>query len=275
MSKTYILYHSPCSDGLGARYAAWKKFGDNAEYIGVNYGEPVPDLNAWSDVYIIDFSYPKAILEQVKARMNKLIVLDHHKTAMEDLKDLPYAIFDMNKSGAVLAWEYFHPGVPIPTLLEMIQDRDLWKWRLPGTRNVLNYLTIHGDDVSTWDELIPLRGYVFGKGEVISKYQDKLIESGARDYKLKFVVIDGKKVGITNTTVLPSEIGARICEEHDVDYSATYFISKDGEVCLSFRSKAPHGFDVSAVAKSLGGGGHKHASGARMSLTKLQEWLGE
>ena len=133
----YVLYHANCFDGTGAKFAAWKRFGDAAYYIPVQYGKPFPDmvkLGPETDVYILDFSYPRDFLEELHSKVHKLVVLDHHKTAQADLAGLDYAKFDMNKSGAVLAWEYFHPGKVVPDMLRLIQDGDLWKFEFAETK---------------------------------------------------------------------------------------------------------------------------------------------
>ena len=115
----YVLYHKNCMDGKGAAYAAWKKFGESAKYIEVNYGEPVPEMTDASEIYILDFSYPKDVLYKM-AETAKVVVLDHHKTAQADLEGVEFAKFDMTKSGAVLAWEYFHPNSPTPMSLSQL-----------------------------------------------------------------------------------------------------------------------------------------------------------
>src|SRR5690606_18083449 len=115
--------------------------------IPVHYKEPLPKLlvdyyenlntRNKAEVYILDFSYNKETLLHLSHFVKKIVVLDHHITAKEDLEDLPFAFFDMDKSGAVLAWEYFRPGVPVPKLLLHVQDRDLWKFKLDNTAEIL------------------------------------------------------------------------------------------------------------------------------------------
>ena len=169
--------------------------------------------------------------------------------------------------------EYFHPEKPVPDLLQMIQDRDLWKWKIPGSNNVLNYLEVHGDDVTTWDEILPLRGFIYRDGEIISRYQQRLIDKAISRDDTRIVNIDGHRVILLNSTVFPSEIGSSLCEKHgkEVDYSMTYTINANGLACLSIRSIGD--FDVSKIALKYGGRGHRNAAGAKVSLSKLQEWL--
>ena len=128
-----VLYHAHCRDGFGAAYAAWKRLGDKATYIPCKYGDPPPGVSG-KNVIILDFSYPREIVEKMYEEANSLIILDHHKSAMEDLCDLDFAWFSEDHSGAFLAWHFFHPGEDVPKFISYIEDRDLWKWKLPYSR---------------------------------------------------------------------------------------------------------------------------------------------
>lgn len=277
MSNNFVLYHADCMDGLGAKYAAWKKFGNDATYIPVEYKKPVPEIPDGSNVYIVDFSYPRDELEALRKRCLSLVVRDHHKTAEEALKGLDYAFFDMNKSGAVLAWEYFHPKVPVPKLLLHIQDRDLWQWKLSDTREILNLLGLEKEDFEAWEclekELEPTNSNLWltlTLGRTISNYEDNYIEQ--RCEKARLGTYLGFRVAIYNTTLLGSEIGSKLCEAKEIDFSIGYFIKPEGKVSLSFRSIGD--FDVTPFAKGLGGGGHKNASGAIVDLDFLRVLYG-
>ena len=37
--KPLVIYHASCADGFGAAFAAWLKFGDDAEYVACSYGK--------------------------------------------------------------------------------------------------------------------------------------------------------------------------------------------------------------------------------------------
>lgn len=279
----YVLYHASCLDGAGARLAAWLKFGDEARYKAVQYKQPLPsDLNGSLDnsndeVYILDFSYPKDILEELKTRVKSLVVLDHHKTAMDDLKDLDYAIFDMNKSGATLAWNYFHADKPVPNLFRYIEDRDLWKFDLDHTREICSYAMMYMYDNRILNGLIDdvedinSDSYikVVSMGSSICLYEDKQIESSIK--KAKLTTYKGYKIALLNLTSLISQTGEALYEQLPIDFSITYFITNDGKVVLSFRSKGD--MDVSVLAKELGGGGHKNACGAVVDFDFLKQLL--
>lgn len=273
MCKTYILYHAACMDGTGARFAAWKKFGDEAEYIAVQYGKPLPEMEPKSRVFIVDFSYPREVLEQLRSTHQELVVLDHHKTAQEALEGFPGCIFDMNRSGAVMAWEYFHPGVPVPVLLQYVQDRDLWKWTMKNTAEVHMGLQTLKASMSKWNEASrPGAGLMrlMETGKVLKEKQDQVVENAIKNH-VKVIDFCGYKVGVTNQSDNASEIGNAICAIEGVDFGIVYCITKDDDVLLSLRSVGE--MDVGAIAKIYGGGGHKNASGCRLPLKDLPFFL--
>ena len=132
-SVDLVLYHDNCNDGFGAAYAAWKLLGNRAEYIACSHGDPPPDVKG-KKVVILDFSYSNQVTKKLIADAEDLWVIDHHKSAMVELHDISSTHFDMTKSGAMLAWDFFHPGKESPKFIQYIQDRDLWKWELPYSK---------------------------------------------------------------------------------------------------------------------------------------------
>lgn len=271
----YVLYHAHCTDGTGSKYAAWKKYGNKAKYIAVNYGQPVPEMVAGSEVYIVDFSYPRDVLKSLQALHKSVVVLDHHKTAEEDLKGMNHCHFNMHKSGCVMAWEYFHPGVSVPGLLLDIQDRDLWLFKRPNSKAIHAALNMLEGNMALWDMAatteVDYRDLV-SSGRLLLKRQDMAVKSAVKG-KVKTIQFCGCKCGISNSTDLASEIGNGICLSEDlkVDFAVIYCITNKDDVLLSFRSTED--FDVSQLAKKFGGGGHKNASGAVVSLETLAKIL--
>ena len=285
----YVLFHKGCMDGTGAAFAAHKFFSEQTaiepvKYIPVQYGGPFPDIHMCKEtaIYILDFSYDRKTLVDVHSKVGKLVVLDHHKTAQEELMGLEFAHFDMGKSGAVLAWEYFHPGKPIPDLLRYIQDRDLWKFELPGTKPIFsalvnrNVLTqpVNAPD-SPFVKLInvTIQNHGFDKliheGKLLDQYRDNLITSYGKSKSGKVMLTEwsGLKVGVYNLNFFISEAGTLVYSNLDVDFSMSYFITDLGVWVFSLRS-ADNKADVGAIAKSFGGGGHAHAAGFSMDFQK-------
>lgn len=255
MKKVYILYHKNCTDGFGAAYSAWKKFKDSAEYIEVNYNEPVPTLEKNSIIYILDFCYKKNTLLKLMQE-SEVIILDHHFTAKENIVFSNYHIYDENRSGAKIAWNYFHPNVE-NELIEYISDKDLSRFILPFSKEIISSLESYPRDFNVWDKLS------------ISKLKEEgshILRNKKNEIKLSldkvfFTQIGGHVVPVINTSVFMSEIAEQLLEEFpEYPFSATfYFFEKDGIIFKkwSLRSK---NFDISHVAEKLGGGGHKFAS---------------
>lgn len=269
MSNIYVLYHGNCQDGLGAKRAAYYRFKDDATYIPVFYHKPMPEIPDGAEVYILDFSYPREELLRLHSR-TVLTVIDHHKTAAEELRGLGFAFFDMEKSGAVLAWEYFNPEIPVPKILLRIQDRDIWRWQYKDTKDVLSMVTLAGENFDLWDDLENNYEDTIKNGKAVSAYQDHCVKKGVEPDKFKIVTYKGHKAALVCCTHMVSEICNALCLTPmlGVDFTIGFFITPEGTAALSFRSDG--NFDVSVLAKELGGGGHKPAAGASM---KLQDFV--
>ena len=277
--KIYILFHRGCMDGAGARFAAWKKFGSRATYIDVQYREPLPEMEDGSEVYILDFSYSRDILEQLNKRMSKLVVLDHHETAKNDLQDLPYATFNMKKSGAMMAWEYFHPEKSIPEILYLVQDRDLWQFQMPDTKKFHAGFQTRREYMNDWEKAADasqegryLMQSIKNEGRLILQYEEAQIKTLLS--RVKYVRFLHTRVGIVNSSVLKDELAEAIYANKDnpVQAAIVYTIEPESQkALLSFRG-APD-TDWSWVARHLGGGGHKRSCNAAVDLTTLQQIL--
>lgn len=290
--KTYILYHSNCPDGTGAALAAWLKLGSDAEYIPVSYGQPTPEIEAGSIVYILDFSYPRDVLIHLNENVtNKLVVLDHHATAEKDLAGLPFCTFDMNKSGAVLAWEYFHSGKPVPMFILYLQDRDLWKFELPLSREVSAAIGSYEFTVASFDAISgigrpdePLYiARLQDEGRGCLRLKNQQVQNMVKHHRWAYLHLPLKKITfskelepggngeptapitteimpVSNASVFFSEVGEALLEKYPSMQCAAYYSDRaDGKRQWGLRSRK--GFDCSAVAKVFGGGGHPQAAG--------------
>lgn len=421
--RPLILYHNHCPDGFCAAWVAHRQFGGGADYIPVQYGQPPPDV-AGRDVFIVDFSYKRAVLLEMAEKANSVVVLDHHRTAEEDLRPLcreldgvrrvplsngefayvdvedlkkvsvyswsravrggaiaysgggrenakmvymhrlvmeaPEGLlvdhknrntldnrklnlrfatkkqnaanmdrgrvfkgvtghdgawqaqitvdgnnrylgtfsspqeaaaaydtaakeqfgefarcnfgerdelfpanceirFDMGKSGARLAWEYFFPGEVAPWLVDYTEDRDLWRWQLEESREVNACLASWPWTFEEWDRLAydsTAVAHFAVEGTAILRYQQQQITSicaHAREVEL-----DGHKILAVNTSTLFSEVAGKLAEGRP--FGAAWFFRGDGKAQWSLRSREG-GIDVSEIAKRRGGGGHFAAAG--------------
>jgi oligoribonuclease NrnB/cAMP/cGMP phosphodiesterase (DHH superfamily) len=264
--KTYVLYHGKCYDGFGAAYSAWKTLGDAAEYIPVAYGVEPPKMEKGT-VYILDFSYDKDTMLKICDAMDFVVVIDHHNTAEQNFNGLSHphltAIFDMTKSGARLAWEFFHKdAATAPQLIFHIEDRDLWKFHIDGSKEVHKALLSYPMDFKLWDSFDVDKLKV--EGIALERMHSRLV---ADICDTSWVGKIGKdKVPMVNTSIAWSEVGHAMLQKNpDYKYVAS-FTEFENEVMWSLRSRGD--FDCSEVSKKYGGGGHKQASGFKRKKRK-------
>lgn len=264
---THVLYHGNCPDGMTASWVAWTFLKDSEiKYIPVGYGKEPPELPKDALVLIVDFSYPRDVLLKIKENVGKLVVLDHHKTAEEALRGLDFCRFDLLKSGAMLCWEYFYPDVnfsDIPPLVTYAQDRDLWLWKLPHSREFSAAVWSYDKTNESWDAINKMKfNDIINQGTAILRYSKQLVEQMVSHAIVRDIEFDGKVVRMpdVNATVLQSEVCERLMELYpEYPAAATYRRNRDDITTYSLRSKGD--FDVSALAKTKGGGGHKNAAG--------------
>ncbi len=272
--KFLCIYHGNCADGFGAAWAVRHALGgSNVEFIAGTYGMVAPDV-ADSLVLIVDFSFPWEVLQHMAESAHAVLVIDHHKSAAEALAGLPAApanftawslrlpklstVFDMDRSGAGLTWDFFFPFNHRPALINHIEDRDLWRFRLDGTREVMANVFSHPQDFSTWDALMTMPAEAHcNSGEAIERKHHKdvaeLVTKGKRR-----VTIGGYDVPVANLPyTMFSDAGSLMAEGEP--FAACYTDTAQHRQ-FSLRS-TDAGLDVSEVAKLYGGGGHRNAAG--------------
>lgn len=263
-----ILYHANCDDGFGAAYAAWTHFGDNAEYRPVQYGDPVLlETLVGRQVFILDFSFSPDVIGAMSQVATQVTMLDHHKSAAEQWQDIvpvtnAVITFDMDRSGAQMSWDHFHPDVARPILIEHIGDRDLWRFALPDTKAFCAGLSILPTTFEAWHTVTP--DTLIASGRVIVEFQQHQID-GVMSRELRPVTLGGYHGLAANVINNTSEVGHEIAKRSGT-FSLTFSIKGDDVIC-SLRSVAP--FDVSEIAKRYGGGGHAQASGFTMTLNRF------
>lgn len=263
---THILYHAECADGFGAAYAAWKILGDNASYIPVQHGDPPPPLPKDAKVAIVDFSYKRDIILEIADNVEEIVILDHHTTAQDELEGLPFATFDLTKSGARMAWEYWHPETDVPEMIAYIEDKDLWLWNLEQSKEFSVALHSYPMTFDVWSKLTT--EHLKLEGVALLRLQEQMIQSAVN--RVRFEELFGYKVPVVNATEFRSEIANYLCKLHpEVPFAAAYHYDKNGDLSWSLRSIGD--FDVAALARKVGGGGHKNASGFTGQPPRMSE----
>jgi len=267
MSKKLCIYHGNCADGFTAAWVVKEKFGkENVDFHAAIYGEPAPDVIG-RDVIIVDFSYKRDVMEALIMDSNSLLVLDHHKSAEEDLRglDTEYEddkveiVFDMERSGAMIAWDYFNKGSEAPFLVQYVQDRDLWKFELPNSKEFTAALFSIPYKFKAWGEAASADPEdIIDEGVAILRKHNKDIAEFITANKDRRMMIAGHDVPVINVPyTLGSDTCAILCQGEPF---AAYYYDLGLDRKFGLRS-TPDGLDVSEVAASFGGGGHKNAAG--------------
>ena len=316
MKPDICIYHGNCADGFTAAWAVWRRFGDAVQYVPGTYGAPPPDVTG-KNVVIVDFSYKRPVLAEMLKSANSILVLDHHKTAEADLAQgfteegrflsmadytgvvdwqrylenlaqddcenagkLVYTLFDMSRSGAGIAWDFFHPGAERPELVNYAEDRDLWKFKLPGAREINAYIFAHEYTFRNWDKLhfqfsdhMILQSCIDAGGAIEMKHHKDIAElvTALR----REMCIGGRWVPVANLPyTLTSDAGHLMCKPYASPnlqgeivmppFAACYWDTPAGRVFSLRSDDSLGGADVSLVAKAFGGGGHKNAAGFTM-----------
>ncbi|EJM94710.1 DHHA1 domain-containing protein [Pseudomonas sp. GM67] len=278
-TATLCIYHANCADGFGAAWVVRKAQGPDVEFHSAHYGDPAPDVTG-KNVIIVDFSYKYDVLVELADKAASVLVIDHHKTAIADLADVPpaelhfeaqqknstgklHALFDMNRSGAGLTWDFFFPVQPRPPLINHIEDRDLWLFKLEGTREIMADLFSYPQDFATWDRLFADEiNWIRLDGVAINRQHQKTVADLVRTTK-RCMLIGGHDVPVANLPFMFASDAGAVMAEGEL-FSGSYFDTPDGR-SFSLRS-TDAGMDVSEIAKQYGGGGHRNAAGFKVSF---------
>ena len=295
-----VIYHGNCLDGFGAAYAAQKVLADGATYLPMDYDSPFRnDIDALSRtldtaklsdtrIYILDFSFPKAAFDKLLDQAAHVVLLDHHKSAFEDLageyrpgmscvspKGGNYDIWlDDTKSGAVLAWEWFL-GTPLPHAYRLIDDRDRFVLKMHDSHAFhAGCFLARPWTFASFEDMITYPEKYVKQGEAVIRYESNL----ANDLLARAVrecdiatpdgsVVKGlavncnKHMHTTMGNLLASQCGT---------FGLCWYTGSDGMTHCGIRSI---GMDVQKIAKAFGGGGHERASGFRVPMKILQSWI--
>lgn len=276
-----VIYHARCPDGFGAALAAWLFYEGRAEFLPCDHGdaravEDLPQLDGRA-VYILDFSFAPDLLREIERRAAKLVLLDHHKSAAEKLTGFACRCgvvhFDMQRSGARLAWDYFQADRSTPALVRYIEDRDLWNWAYPESAGFLAALDMEPMDFERWAEIASydeaqLADFM-SRGQAMDEKFRKLAQDMA--VNAEPIVFQGHAGLMLNAPGAFHSLLGDILSRQSGSYALLWTAAKGGVVKVGLRSQK--GFDCIPLAESMGGGGHAQACGFRMKSERLAELL--
>ena len=309
--KPLVIYHGgECADGFGAAFAAWLKLGDNAEYLPMDYGKvktpedfdmKVSLAAKGNTIYILDFSFPSEVMGALFQHAKRVEWYDHHKSAFEmwcgkyepgmefyDVVDSKHYIgLDDNRSGAMLAWHNFHPGTEVPMLIQHIDDRDRWRFKLEGSKELHAALNSYRPwTFEQWWRLFydkpglgtNKRADMIQEGTALLRAHSQQVQSALKQAIKCKIVIKTEQYGCTGErglaanapSFLASDLGEELARK-SVTFGLVWSMAADRMAHCSLRSNG--GYDVSAIAKCFGGGGHRNAAGFSTDIDTLMSWL--
>ena len=276
--RPLVIYHgNSCPDGFASALAAWLFYEGKAEFLGLDHGDirtlaDLPDMTGRA-VYILDFSFSTEIMFGIDAQAAKLVMLDHHKSAAEQLTGFACRCgevhFDMHKSGSRLAWEFFQPDKPLPDLVRFIEDRDIWVWQYPESAAFLAALDMEPFDFAHWAAMAAFDAaqlqQFMARGQAMDDKFNKLaadIAEGAQAF-----VFNGQPGLMVNApSVFHSLVGDKLSAKSGT-FALMWSATKGGVIKVGLRSQ--RNFDCIALARSMGGGGHAQACGFKMGAEQL------
>lgn len=264
MSLPLVIYHGGCVDGYTAAWCFWKKYGDQAEYIGARHDSNAPNVSG-RDVYLVDFCYKRPEVVKMVQTANSVTLIDHHKTAIEATDRMPglktFLSRNDDRCGAILAWEFLYKDNDPPPIFKYIDARDRWQKNIQGTDEISAWLHNYDFEWYQWDKLMMADENAIRKmiedGALIVSVRKRDLRKILRSTTRR-MTIGGHNVPAANIPhTLISEAGHELCQGED--FSACYYDTKNGRK-FELRSEEK-GMDVSLIAEQYGGGGHQHAAG--------------
>lgn len=282
-----VIYHGGCPDGFTAAWAVKTAYpNSNIEYIPYRYGQDPPDVTG-KVVVIVDFSFKRETLMQMALEAKYLVILDHHKSAKDDLEGLQLEnseiVFDMDRSGAQIAWDYFHLQDSRPWFVDYVADRDLWRHELPNTREISQTLVFDGyfwattagarpfNDFTKLDSLMECppdetKDQMAKRGATLLEAKNRECEMYSIAAKPAALTVNNKKykVGLAGCPrAYRSDVGHLITKTLDCDFAAVYWYDfHSDEWWISCRGKDDSDIDLSEITSQLSnGGGHPKAAG--------------
>lgn len=280
MVKSTCIYHAGCPDGFGAAFAVWRAWGDEGRYVPRGHDDPLtPEEFEGQRVVFVDIAPPPGALQALGAAAGELVVLDHHVSARDRLTSDPQLLamlraaghtihFDLGHSGAVLAWQHFHPEAEVPELLRYVEDQDLWRWRLPHTREVNSAIAASPRTFAAWDALLAASvEELAAEGAPIARAQRTEVTRALR--YAHPIALGEHRVEAVNARQHRALIGHELASRaaFGIPCGAVYRV-QGRRVDVSVYSVGD--FDVAALAAAFGGGGHRNAAGFSIPL---EDWL--
>jgi oligoribonuclease NrnB/cAMP/cGMP phosphodiesterase (DHH superfamily) len=305
--KVHIFYHKRDLDGQCS--GAIARYGfllddikpEEIEMWPYDYGEPfpfnqVPDGDA---VWMVDVTTnPYETMLRINEKYH-LFVLDHHKSFIESdvAKQLRETILEIGTAACELSWKEFIPGEDMPDLVRLLgrydiwdnADKNLWENKImptqmgmrmrmtdPGTEEGFSFWKKYFDDfLDKTERMFPkidrhylnVEDEVQKSGKTIIQYQETEDAKAINFYSFE-AKFEGLNAICLNSTRFNSQVYKTVWDPDKYDLMLAW-VSVKGETCTVSLYTTKDDLDVSEIAKSFGGGGHKQAAGFQCEEVKV------
>lgn len=259
-----ILYHKHCVDGFTGAWVAHKKFGDTASYVPVSRGEIIPQGLEGKEVYVVDFSFSKDEVLYAESIAKSFVVIDHHISSKEDVESAKKHLFNVEFSGAYLAYMYFFPEKEVPLFVRYVSEGDTFLRRLPHDELYMPYVHALPFEFAEYDRLETMFESEEGikhlteLSRVVNLCEDKVFAPLLNS--IHFVELEGVVMPAINAT-LPIHLRSIVLHKIYQKFPpvALCYRYDEGEWKCSLRSNG--NFDCTSIATKYGGGGHRGSAG--------------
>ena len=283
----HYIYHANCTDGLTAVAIAVQPQQETGNLyttapMAHHHKIDVQEL-AGKSVCFLDFSVSKEIMIDILEVAERVTVIDHHVSVHKELSEIKHAnfeyIYDINKSGAGLTWDFFI-GTDYPYFVELVQDRDIWTKKYYDTEPFSLAIRVENLDfetmVCTIADIVEFSkkhpGHIddftiglIADGKSYMKYQSHIVKQIASN-AVKATLDDGQEVMKVNCAGgLISDVGSYLSENNECGVALLY-VDNGSLRIYSLRVAENCDYDASAYAKSKGGGGHQRSAGFSIPL---------
>lgn len=294
--KTLVIYHKADWDGIFSREICRRFYGDNAEYLGWDYGDPLPSVDPQREVVMVDIS--------VDGLMDhpRLTWIDHHKSAIEKFSPAIHGYRIDGVAACRLAWQWFftwntgrnptaNHGCDLPTKKEFVDraviepyavrlagEYDIWDKRNPDADTFQQALRAQELTPHIWNELLRVDieevfqiqhsqimvQTLLPMGRALEYSADQANASLMRDASFEMDWEGIRFLAINKPRGNSRTFASGVKPEHDA-LLTFYWLRNKWRVSLYH---APHrtDLDLSKIAVKHGGGGHRGACGFEIKV---------
>lgn len=282
------FYHSKDLDGYTSGAIVKRKYPE-ATMIGWDYKDPIPDLTKFKgeNIIMVDISFPMDKMDELANYSKSMVWIDHHVSAKNDweaainfdnyshLGKINY-VYEQGIAACEMTWKHFFKGEVIPEAIILLGEYDTWRkenekrWNeriLPfqyGMRLICSSPETFPYEVIGYGGMA-IVNLICNNGDIILRYQK---EQDKKIMHSSFVVnFEGFRALCVNVGGASSNTFLSVWDEEKHDIMIPFHYTGSKWTCSIYTTKEE--IDCSLIAKKLGGGGHKKASG--FMLDKLPD----